>query len=116
MRRSLAHGEKCILVCDKTLTGGTVAVQDGRAAPSKRLCRAQLDTKIFSFWTSDFYRGKGLAAPAFNGKRAAADFFENVNSKCEKNIKKYNQASRANSSRHSANTISAVFQPNISRG
>ena len=40
----------------------------------------------------------------------------NVNSKCEKNIKKYNQASRANSSRHSANTISAVFQPNISRG
>ena len=41
---------------------------------------------------------------------------ENVNSKCEKNIKKYNQASRANSSRHSANTISAVFQPNISRG
>ena len=34
----------------------------------------------------------------------------------EKNIKKYNQASRANSSRHSANTISAVFQPNISRG
>ena len=43
-------------------------------------------------------------------------FSENVNSKCEKNIKKYNQASRANSSRHSANTISAVFQPNISRG
>ena len=42
--------------------------------------------------------------------------FENVNSKCEKNIKKYNQASRTNSSRHSANTISAVFQPNISRG
>ncbi len=41
---------------------------------------------------------------------------ENVNSKCEKNIKKYNQASRADSSRHSANTISAVFQPNISRG
>ena len=41
---------------------------------------------------------------------------ENVNSKCEKNIKKYNQASRANSSRHSANTISEVFQPNISRG
>lgn len=40
----------------------------------------------------------------------------NVNSKCEKNIKKYNQASRANSSRHSANTISEVFQPNISRG
>ena len=74
MWRSLAHGEKCILICDKTLTGGTVAVQDGRAAPSKRLCRAQLDTKIFSFWTSDFYRGKGLAAPAFNGKRAAADF------------------------------------------
>ena len=62
MRRSLAHGEKCILDCDKTLTGGTVAVQDGRAAPSKCLCRAQLDTKIFSFWTSDFYRGKGLAA------------------------------------------------------
>ena len=62
MRRTLAHGEKCILVCDKTLTGGTVAVQDGRTAPSKRLCRAQLDTKIFSFWTSDFYRGKGLAA------------------------------------------------------
>ena len=30
MRRSLAHGEKCILACDKTLTGGTVAVQDGR--------------------------------------------------------------------------------------
>ena len=44
------------------------------------------------------------------------NFYENVNSKCEKNIKKYNQASRANSSRHSANTISAVFQPNISRG
>ena len=43
-------------------------------------------------------------------------YAENVNSKCEKNIKKYNQASRANSSRHSANTISAVFQPNISRG
>ena len=42
--------------------------------PSKCLCRAQLDTKIFSFWTSDFYRGKGLAAPAFHGKRAAADF------------------------------------------
>lgn len=37
-----------------------------------------------------------------------------VNAK--KNIKKYNQASRANSSRHSANTISEVFQPNISRG
>ena len=67
MRRSLARGEKCILVCDKTLTGGTVTVQDRRAAPSKRLCRAQLDTKIFSFWTSDFYRGKGLAAPAFAG-------------------------------------------------
>ena len=62
MRHTLAHGEKYILVCDKTLTGGTVAVQDGRTAPSKRLCRAQLDTKIFSFWTSDFYRGKGLAA------------------------------------------------------
>ena len=60
MRRSLAHGEKCILACDKTLTGGTVAVQDGRAAPSKRLCRAQLDTKIFSFWTSDFIAGKAL--------------------------------------------------------
>ena len=45
-----------------------------------------------------------------------APYVENVNSKCEKNIKKYNQASRANSSRHSANTISAVFQPNISRG
>ena len=42
--------------------------------------------------------------------------FANVNSKCEKNIKKYNQASRANFSRHSANTISEVFQPNISRG
>ena len=45
-----------------------------------------------------------------------AEHSGNVNSKCEKNIKKYNQASRANSSRHSANTISAVFQPNISRG
>ena len=74
MRRSLAHGEKCILACDKTLTGGTVAVQDGRTAPSKRLCRAQLDTKIFSFWTSDFYRGKGLAAPAFARDGGAADF------------------------------------------
>lgn len=74
MRRSLARGEKCILVCDKTLTGGTVALQDGRAAPSKRLCRAQLDTKIFSFWTSDFYRGKGLAAPAFARDGGAADF------------------------------------------
>ena len=74
MRRSLAYGEKCILVCDKTLTGGTVDVQDGRAAPSKRLCRAQLDTKIFSSWTSDFYRGKGLAAPAFARDGGAADF------------------------------------------
>ena len=65
----------------------------------------------------------------FDGELDATDVFvsliaqkysqrndENVNSKCEKNIKKYNQASRANSSRHSANTISAVFQPNISRG
>ena len=60
LRRLLAYGEKCILVCDKTLTGGTVAVQDGRTAPSKRLCRAQLDTKIFSFWTSDFIAGKAL--------------------------------------------------------
>ena len=66
MRRSLARGEKCILVCDKTLTGGTVAVQDGRTA--------QLDTKIFSFWTSDFYRGNGLAAPAFARDGGAADF------------------------------------------
>lgn len=74
MRRSLARGEKCILVCDKTLTGGTVTVQDRRAAPSKHLCRAQLDTKIFSFWTSDFYRGKGLAAPAFARDGGAADF------------------------------------------
>lgn len=50
------------------------------------------------------------------GEVKAVNGVENVNSKCEKNIKKYNQASRANSSRHSANTISAVFQPNISRG
>lgn len=53
----------------------------------------------------------------FDDIQAAAMFcVANVNSKCEKNIKKYNQASRANFSRHSANTISEVFQPNISRG
>ena len=37
MRRSLAHGEKCILACDKTLTGGTVAAprrQNASAAPN----------------------------------------------------------------------------------
>ena len=55
---------------------------------------------------------KGVAGLAKDGWEK----FANVNSKCEKNIKKYNQASRANSSRHSANTISEVFQPNISRG
>lgn len=56
------------------------------------------------------------APEASAAKQICCKNFENVNSKCEKNIKKYNQASRANSSRHSANTISAVFQPNISRG
>lgn len=53
---------------------------------------------------------------ARSGEHRGRKTHGNVNSKCEKNIKKYNQASRANSSRHSANTISAVFQPNISRG
>ena len=74
MRRSLAHGEKCILVCKKMLTGGTVAVQDGRTVPSKRRRRASLDTKIFAFWTSAFFRGESLAAPAFGRNRGRADF------------------------------------------
>ena len=65
--------------------------------------------------------GEDFALPGFKVKEweerlEQPFFFGNVNSKCEKNIKKYNQASRANSSRHSANTISEVFQPNISRG
>ena len=46
----------------------------------------------------------------------ATDINEKAIQHAKENIKKYNQASRANSSRHSANTISEVFQPNISRG
>lgn len=66
---------------------------------------------------NDYVVKTGLELPAIcYYLDAVAEKNGNVNSKCEKNIKKYNQASRANSSRHSANTISEVFQPNISRG
>lgn len=62
-----------------------------------------------SRFRADFPPRRAVSGPPLRPNGA------NVNSKCEKNIKKYNQASRANSSRHSANTISEVFQPNISR-
>mgnify|MGYP005853620773 CR=1 FL=1 len=106
------------IYADQGITGTSIDKRDDFLRMMEDCRKGRID-RILVKSSSRFARNtkESLAAVReLKSLNISVYFDENVNSKCEKNIKKYNQASRANSSRHSANTISAVFQPNISRG